>query len=80
MYTEIVFLKADRALSKVNFPFSFEIKTNLVTFKKYNSSLQYKIDLSFSIKLQKNKLYVCEEYFYFSKSLLEFHQNIKGHN
>ena len=29
----------------------------------YNSHLQYyKIDFSFSIKLQKIKLYVCEEY------------------
>ena len=38
-------------------------KTNLVTLRKFNSNLQYyKIDLSFSIKLQEINLYVCGKY------------------
>ena len=58
-----VFLKADKALSKFNFFFHLKSKTNLVTLRKCNSHLQYyKIDLSFSIKLQEINLYVCEEY------------------
>ena len=58
-----MFLKADRALSKLNFLSHLESKTNLVTFRKCNSHLKYyKIDLSFSIKLQEINLYTCEEY------------------
>ena len=46
-------LKADRALSKLNFLFHLKSKANLVTLQKSNSHLQYyKIDLSFSIKLR----------------------------
>ena len=56
-------LKADRALSKLNLLFLLKTETNLVTLKKCNSHLQYyKIDLNFSIKLQKINLNVCEEY------------------
>ena len=53
-----VLLNADRALSKFNFLFHLKTK-NLVILKKCNSHLQYyKIDLSFSIKLQKiNDMY-----------------------
>ena len=58
-----MFLRADRALSKFNFLFHLKSKKNLVTLRKCNSHLQYyKIDLSFSIKLQEINLYVCEEY------------------
>ena len=58
-----VFLKADRALSKLNFLFHLKSNTYLVTLSKCNSHLQYyKINMSFSIKFQKIKLYVCEEY------------------
>ena len=58
-----MFLKADRALSKLNFLFHFKSKTNLVTLRKFHSDLQYyKIDLGFSIKLQEINLNVCEEY------------------
>ena len=54
-----MFLKADGALSKFNFLFHLKSKTNLLTLKKCNSHLQYyKIDLSFSIKLQEINLYV----------------------
>ena len=62
-HDESVFLKADRALSKLNFFFNFKSKTNLITLKKCDSHLQYyKIDLSYSIKLQEINLNVCEEY------------------
>ena len=58
-----VFLKVNRTLSKLNFLFYLKSKTNLVTLRKCNSLLQYyKIDLSFSIKLQEINLNVCEEY------------------
>ena len=41
------------ALVKLNFLFHLKSKINLVTLRKFNSHLQYyKIDLSFSIKLQ----------------------------
>ena len=54
-----VFLKADRALSKLNYLFHLKSKTNLVTLRKCNSHLQYyKVDLSFSIKLHEINLYV----------------------
>ena len=56
-----MFLKADRTLSKFNF--LSNLKTNLATLRKCNSHLQYyKIDLSFSIKLQEINLNVCQEY------------------
>ena len=56
---ENMFLKTDKALNRLNFLFNLKPKTNLVTLKKRNSHLQYyKIDLSFSINLQKIKLYV----------------------
>ena len=59
---ENMFLKADRTLSKLNFLFYLESK-NLITFRKCNPHLQYyKIDLSFSTKLQEINLNVCEEY------------------
>ena len=58
-----VFLKADIALSKLNFFFHSKSKINLITLRKSNSHLQYhKIDLSFSIKLQEINLNLCEEY------------------
>ena len=58
-----MFLKADRALSKLNFLFHLKSKTNLVTLKKCNSHLQYyKVDLSFIIKIQEINLNVCKEY------------------
>ena len=69
MYTERecldenVFLKADRALNKLNFLFHLKSKTNLITLRKCDSNLQYyKIDLSFSIILQEINLNVCEVY------------------
>ena len=47
-------LKVDSALSKWNFLFHLKSKRNLVTLVKRNSHVQhYKIDLSFSIKLEK---------------------------
>ena len=55
---ESVFLKTNRALSKFNFLFHLKLITNLVTLNKWNSHLQYyKIDFSFSIKLQEINLY-----------------------
>ena len=58
-----MFLKADRALSKFNLLFHLKSKTNLVTLRKCNSHLKYyKINLSFSIKLQEINLYLCDEY------------------
>ena len=58
-YDENVFLKADRALSKFNFLSHLKWKINLVTLRKCNSHLQcYKVDLRFSIKLQKINLRV----------------------
>ena len=54
---------AEATSSKLNFLFHLKSKTNLVFLWKCNSHLQYyKIDLSFSIKLQEINLYVCEEY------------------
>ena len=48
-------LKADRALSKLNFLFHLKSK-NLITFWKCNSHLQYyKINLSFRIKEYKTE-------------------------
>ena len=65
-------LKADRALSKLNFHFHSKSKTNLVIFRKYNLYLQYyKIDLSFSIKLQNINLNVYEKYLYKTKRKAE---------
>ena len=62
-HDENVFLKADRALSKLHFFFHLKSKTNLVSLKKFNSYLQYnKIDFSFNIKLQAINLSVCDEY------------------
>ena len=56
-------LKADRASSKLNFLFHLKSKTNLVTLKKFNLHLKYyKLDSSFSIKLQEINLNVCEEH------------------
>ena len=44
-------LKADKALSKLNFLFHLKSKINLVTLRICNSHLQfYKIDLSFIIR------------------------------
>ena len=58
-----VFLKADKALSKLNFLFDLKSKPSLVTLRKFNSHLQYyKIDLSFSVRLQEINLNACEEY------------------
>ena len=51
------------SLSRFNFLFHLKSKTNLVILRICDSYLQYyKIDLCFSIKLQKINLYVCEEY------------------
>ena len=62
-HDENVFLKADRALSKLNFLFHLKSKTNSVTLKACNSHLEYyKIDLNISIKLQEIKLNVCEKF------------------
>ena len=56
-HDENLFPKADKALSKLNFLFHLKSKTNLVTLRKCYSHLQYyKIDLSFSIKLQEINL------------------------
>ena len=56
-------LKTDKASSKLNFLLPLKSKTNLVSLRKCNSHSQYyKIDLSFSIKLQEINLNVCEEY------------------
>ena len=61
-HDENVFLKADRASSKLNFLFHLKSKTNLVALRKCNSHLQYyKIDLSFSINLQEINWNECEE-------------------
>ena len=46
---------------KLNFLFHLKSKTNLVTSRKCNLH-NYKIDLSFRIKLQEINLNVCEEY------------------
>ena len=47
----------------MNFIFHLKSKTDLVTFTKYNSHLQYnKNNLIFSINLQKINLNLCEEY------------------
>ena len=49
-------------LSKLNFRFYVKSKTDLITSRKCNPHLRYyKIDLSFSIKLQEINLKVCEE-------------------
>ena len=40
-HSEYLFLKADRALCKLNFLFHLESKTNLVTLRKCDSHLQY---------------------------------------
>ena len=62
-HDENVFLKADKALSKLNFLFNLKSKRNSAIWRKFNSHLQYyKIDLSYSNKLQKIILNVCEEY------------------
>ena len=62
-HDENVFLKVDRASSKMKLVFSFEIKKKLVTFRKCNSHLQYyKINLIINIKLQEINFNVCEEY------------------
>ena len=62
-HDENVFLNADRTLSKLNFLFYLKSKTNLITLGKCNLHPQYyKIDLSFSIKLEEIKLNVCDEY------------------
>ena len=48
------------SLSKLNFLFHLNHKKNLVILRKCNSHLQYyKIDLSFSSKLQEKNLYLC---------------------
>ena len=58
-----MYLKADRALSKLYFSFHLKSKRNLVTLEKFNSDLQYyKIELSFSIKLQEINLNVGVEH------------------
>ena len=52
-HDENVFLKADKALSDLNFLFHSKSKTNLITLIKLRSHLQYyKIDSSISMKLQ----------------------------
>ena len=57
-----VFLKADKALSKLNFPFHSKSIPNFLTLRKCNSHLQYyKIDLNFSIKLQESNLNVYKD-------------------
>ena len=62
-HDENVFLKADTALIKLSFLFHLKSKTNWINLRKCNSHPQfYKIDLSFSIKLQEINLYVCEEH------------------
>ena len=54
---------SDRAFSKLNFLFHLISKTNLVTLRKCNLHLQYyRIDSSFSIRLDKINLNVCDEY------------------
>ena len=60
---ENVFLKVDRALSKMNFLSHLKSKTNLVTLIECNLHLQYcKIDFSFGIEFQQLKLNVCVEF------------------
>ena len=62
-HDENMFLKANRASSKLNFHFHSKSKTNLVTSRKCILYLQYyKIDLTFRIKLQEINSNVCEEY------------------
>ena len=69
---ENVFLKAVKALSKLNFLFQLKSKKNWVTLRKCNSHLQYyKIDLSFSIELQEINLNAIF-FIYFSYSNLNF--------
>ena len=61
-HNENMFFEALRALRKLNFFFHLKSKTNLVTWRKCNSHLQYyKLDLSFSVKLQEINLNVCDE-------------------
>ena len=56
-HDENVFLKADKALSKLTFLSNLKLRTNSVTLEKCNSHLQYdKMDLRFSIKLQEINL------------------------
>ena len=55
-------LKADRVLSKLNFLFHLKSKNLVTLWKCYSHLKYYKIDLNYSIKLQKIKLYVSEEY------------------
>ena len=57
-----MFLKANRALSKVNFLFHLKYKTNLVALRKYIYHLQYFKLTCFSIKLQEIVFNACEEY------------------
>ena len=61
------FLKNTIEYQKFHFLTKISVKTCLL-----NSHLQYyKIDLSFSIKLQEINLYVCEEYKKFSLEMLD---------
>ena len=72
---ENVFLKADKALNKQNFLFYLKSKTNFVTFRKCNPNSQYfKIDLSFSIKLQNTNNTIT--YIFYYKVLCFFKRNI----
>ena len=58
-----MFLKADKALGTFIFLLNPKLKRNLIILWKCNSHLQYyKINLSFSIKLQEINLYLCEKY------------------
>ena len=59
-HDENVFLKAYRALSKLNFLFDLKSKINLVTFRKCNSDFIYhETDLNLIIKLQEIDLNIC---------------------
>ena len=52
-----MFLKTDRVLCKLNFPFHLKSKTNLVTLRKCNSNLQYyKISLLSQLLLKSKSL------------------------
>ena len=48
-HDENAFLKADRALSKLNFCFHLKSKTNLVTLRKLSTHLKYYNQISIKL-------------------------------
>ena len=52
-YDENVFLKSDRALSKLNILFHLKSKTNLLTLRKFNWNLQYFVNLRLLFFIEK---------------------------